>query len=347
MSSGYLEEWAKAGLMYNLDEFIANDDTKEIFYPSMLDVVKNISASDHVYALPFALVTPILFYNKDMFDAAGVAYPTADWTWEDFKNAAKALTKDTNGDGKTDQWGFWFYGRYAHIEPWVYANGGHLIDRTKMRFAPDANALEALHMLTDMVLVDKSAPTQKDMSALKQDQVFMTGQCAMWVDGSWYVDTIRKTIGNDFQWGISTIPVGPNGSADVIYAWPDSYSIAPNTKYPEMAWKFCRYVAGEGIDLSNYMAGKIPSAKRLAEDPAYVDPNQQPGEQLKIVTELAGKQMTTSYTQGWGEWRGYGASEALGLNGAIDAIINSTMSFDDALAKVTDSINKVLARYYK
>lgn len=107
MSSGYLEEWAKAGLMYNLDDFIANDNTRDIFYPAMIDVVKTISASDHCYALPFALVTPMLFYNKGMFDKAGIAYPTENWTWADFTDAAKKLTKDIDGDGKTDQWGFW------------------------------------------------------------------------------------------------------------------------------------------------------------------------------------------------------------------------------------------------
>lgn len=202
-------------------------------------------------------------------------------------------------------------------------------------------------MLTGMTLSDKSAPPQKDMSALSQQQVFMSQKAAMWVDGSWFVDTIRKTVGNDFQWGMTSIPIGPKGSSDVIYAWPDSYSIAPNTKNPEMAWKFCRYVAGEGIDLSTYMAGKIPSCKALAEDPAFVDLAQQPGDQMKLLREMASKKMKTSYTQGWGEWRGYGASETLGLNGMIDAILNGDMTFDQAMQKGTEGINKILVRYYK
>ena len=47
----------------------------------------------------------MVYYNKNLFDAAGIAYPTADWTWDDFTEDAKALTLDTNGDGKMDQWG--------------------------------------------------------------------------------------------------------------------------------------------------------------------------------------------------------------------------------------------------
>lgn len=347
MSSGYIEEWAKDGLLYNLDSFVQKDDTFDIFYKSIFDTNKAISNTDSYYAIPFALVTTVLYYNKDAFDAAKLAYPTDAWTWNDFRNAAKKLTIDKNGDGKIDQWGYWFYGRYAHIEPWIYANGGRLLDRTTMRFSPDKNAMDAMKMLTDLVLVDKVAPAPKDMSAFQQQDVFPQGVAAMWVDGSWFVDTFRKKLGNDMRWGIVRVPSGPGGTNTLTYGWPDSYALAPNTKHPEMAWKFARFVAGEGIGLDTYMAGKIPSAKKLATDPLFSDPNQQPGKDMDLLIEQAAGPMTTSYSMGWSEWRGYGGSEALGLNGMIDAIVNSLMSFDEAFKKSTDSINTVLKRLYK
>ncbi|HKL59707.1 MAG TPA: sugar ABC transporter substrate-binding protein [Sphaerochaeta sp.] len=347
MSSGYLEEWAKAGLLYNLDEFIEKDDTFDVFYKSIFDTNKATSGTDSYYAIPFALVTTVLYYNKDAFDAAGLSYPTDTWTWDEFRNAAKKLTIDKNKDGKIDQWGFWFYGRYAHIEPWVFGNNGYLVDNKTMRFAPDKNAMDAIKMLTDLVLVDKVAPPQKDMASFQQQDVFPQGVAAMWVDGSWFVDTFRKNLGDGMRWGMVEVPVGPKGSRDMTYGWPDSYSIAPNTKNPEMAWKFARYVAGEGLDLDVYMAGKIPSAKRLAEDPLFADPKKQPGSDMNLLIEQAAGPMKNSYTMGWSEWRGYGGSETLGLNGTIDAIINGHSSFDDAFAKGIHNINAVLARYYK
>ncbi len=73
MSSGYIEEWAKAGLLYNLDAFIESDDTFDNFYQSIFDSSREISNTDSYYAIPFALVTTVLYYNKDAFDAAGVA----------------------------------------------------------------------------------------------------------------------------------------------------------------------------------------------------------------------------------------------------------------------------------
>ncbi len=346
MSSGYIEEWAKEGLVYNLDSFVEKDDTFDHFYKAIFDTSKEISAADHYYSIPFALVTTVLYYNKDAFDKAGVAYPTDDWTWDDFRSAAKKLTVDTNVDGKIDQWGFTFTGRYAEIEPWVYANNGNFVDRSTMRFNPDKNALDALKMLTNLVLVDKVAPPQKDMSTFKLEEVFYGEVAAMWVDGSWLTDSFRRNIGDDFRWGFVRIPTGPSNKR-VTYGWPDSYALAPNTKHPEMAWKFARYVAGEGIGLDLYMAGKIPSAKALAESPEFVDPAVQPGLDMLKLIELAASPMTTSYTMGWSEWRGYGGSDSLGLNGMIDAIINGQMSFDEAMKKGSEGINTVLSRYYK
>lgn len=346
MSSGYLEEWAENGLMYNLDPLIARDHTTDKFYGAMLDSTKSIAKSDHVYALPFALVTTVLFYNKDMFDAAGVAYPTEDWDWDDFLSAAKKLTKDTNGDGVIDQWGFWVYGRYAQIESWVYANGGNLLNDQKNQFAPDKNAVDTLNFLYSLVRTEKVAPPQKEMSAFRNQDIFTQGKAAMWVDGSWFVDNHRKVLGDKVRWGMSRVPYGPAGkAARVTYGWPDSYCMAPNTQHVDEAWDFMQYVAGEGIDLSQYMAGKIPSNIELSK--GIVDLNQQPGAEMEILNEEAAEPLKTSYTKGWNEWRGYRSSETQGLNGYLDAAFNGEMSLDDALKGATKDVNSVLARYYK
>ncbi len=345
MSSGSLEEWAENGLVLELDDYINSDNTREVFYNDMLEAVKGVSNTDHYYALPFALVTTPLYYNKDAFDAAGVAYPDADWTWDEFKEAAKKLTVDNNNDGKTDQYGFWFYGRYAHVEPWVYANGGRLLNKDTMRFDPDSQALEALEMLAS--LVDNGyAPAQKDMSSVRQQDVFPMGMAAMWIDGSWNIDNNRKVADPSMNWGITRVPVGPSADVSYTYAWTDSYSIAPNTKNPKEAWEFTKFVAGDGASLDMYLAGKIPAFKALTESDEFSDASQLPAE-MNVLIEQAGSPMRTSFTKGWSEWRGYGAAEALGFNGLIDGVTNGEMTLEEALTKGEKSINTVLARYYK
>ena len=345
MSSGYLEEWSSLGLLYNLDPLMENDASIMNFYQTLLDGGKEIAGGDHYYAIPFALVTTPLFFNKDYFDAANLEYPNSAWSWDDFNNAAKKLTLDKDGDGKTDQYGFWFYGRYAHIEPWVYANDGNLVNRETMRFEPDSNAIKALEMLVNMVTVDHSAPMPQEMSALRQQDVFPNGIVAMWVDGSWNIDNNRLTADPSMRWGIAMVPKGPDAQVARVHGWSDFYAIAKNTKNPDMAWKFAKYVAGEGLTMDSYLAGKIPTYIPLTESEAFSDTSKQPDE-ISVLKDQAASPMRTSFTKGWSEWRGYGAAESLGFNGYIDAVLNGTKTFEEAMEESPKVLDKVFVRYY-
>ncbi len=127
-----------------------------------------------------------------------------------FLKAAKALTKDTNNVGTPDQYGYWVYGRYAHIEPWVFRNGGNLLNKDRTKLAPDAAAMEALQFVTDLANVHGVAPKPELMDGIRQQDVFPMGMAAMWVDGSWNIDGVRKTAGPDFSFGIAQVPMGPS-----------------------------------------------------------------------------------------------------------------------------------------
>lgn len=347
MSSGYIEEWASKGFLLNLDQLIQDDPTFDIndYYTSLFDTVRYPQGHGPIYAIPFAWVTPVLYYNKDAFDREGLSYPDNSWDWYDFLRAAIKLTKDFDGDGEIDQWGYWFYGRYAHIEPWIYQNNGRLLTPDRKRFAPNEEALNALKFLTDLVLWYEVAPPKKEMAGVRDQDVFPRGLAAMWVDGSWNIENTRGIVGDEFRWGIAKVPRGPNWEHDVAYAWPDNTAIAASTKHPKEAWELVKFLSGSGLTMDLYMAGKVPSYKPLAESEEFFEYGKQP-EEKGLLLELANLPMITSFTMGWDEWRGYGPAEGLGLNGAIDAIINAEMSFEDALEKATSDINKVLERYY-
>lgn len=98
-------DWQSRGALLNLQPYIdKNPGLLEGFYPQTLTAYKT---PDGYYGLPRDFQTIVLFYNKDMFDAAGVEYPTSDWTYDDLLAAAKTLTLDKDSDGKIDQYGFW------------------------------------------------------------------------------------------------------------------------------------------------------------------------------------------------------------------------------------------------
>ncbi|MEA3311012.1 MAG: sugar ABC transporter substrate-binding protein [candidate division WOR-3 bacterium] len=346
MSSGYVEEWALGKFLLNMDEYIEEDLNKENYFTKLFDIVRYPAGVGSVYALPFAWVTPVLSYNKDAFDKAGISYPNEEWDWFDFLNAAVRLTQDFDGDGKIDQWGYWFFGRYAHIESWIYQNGGRLLGPGKSSFAPTDEAVEALEFLTDLVLKYEVAPPKKLMEGVRQQDVFPKALAAMWTDGSWNIENTRKILGGNFRWGIAKVPRGPSWEKDTIFAWPDNIAISAKTDHPDAAWKLVKFLSGPGLDMSLYMAGKVPSYKPLAESEEFAEQGKQPEEKM-LLLELGNFPMKTSFTQGWSEWRGYAGAEGLGVTGAIDRVINGEMEFDKALEKATDYANKVLDRYYK
>jgi multiple sugar transport system substrate-binding protein len=281
-----------------------------------------------------------------MFDAAGLDYPSGDWSWQDFRNAAQQLTRDADNDGEMEQWGHHFYGRYAQIEPWVYANDGRLIDRENMRFDPDQNAMEAIQFLVSLVNEHNVAPQPKLYSEMDTEDVFAQGQSAMWVDGSWNIGYMRDNVGDNFNWGIAPVPTGPSGEGEHVYGWSDFVAIGEDTDHPDAAWQFLTYLAGEGRTLENFAEGKIPAYRELAEDPAFLEPNQQPAEK-EILLDLAQRQPVTSFTKSWSEWRGYGPAESLGLNAAIDAVLNGELDLSTAMDRAASTTNEVLSREYQ
>jgi len=347
LSSGDIEEWASNGLVRNLDDLVASDpEIYDKFYESMFTSLKDVAKTDYLPGFPFAYVSCDLFYNKDAFDAAGLAYPDGTWTWDDFLAAAKALTIDKDGDGQIDQWGYYGYGRYAEAQAWVFSNGGVLTDNVKHTFEPNSGALDAIQFMSDLVNVYKVAPSPKDMSGISYKTIFPNQIAAMFVDGGWFSDDFRKNIGDKFRWGVTRVPVGPKGKAKVTYGWPDSYVISPFTTHAKEAWEFTKYIAGEGIGLDQFMAGKMPAYKALVESDAFVDMTQQPYGDMQLFRDHASDTFVTSYTQGWSEWVGYGAAESMGLNGAVDSILNGEATLSEILPSLKLSIDKILARYY-
>src|SRR5678816_1066716 len=121
-------DWQSRGALLNLQPYIdQNPDMLADVYPQTLTAYK---LEDGYYGLPRDFQTIVVFYNKDMFDAAGVPYPTEDWTYDDLKETAKKLTLDTNGDGKTDQYGLWTdtWDMELFWSEAIWAYGGQIIN---------------------------------------------------------------------------------------------------------------------------------------------------------------------------------------------------------------------------
>ncbi|MGV1822699.1 ABC transporter substrate-binding protein [Agrobacterium sp. CG160-95] len=341
MSSAYIDQWAASGNLADVLPFSTSLNL-EGYTPSAVDVGR---INGKLYAVPQSWSGAVLYYNKDAFDAAGLTYPTKDWTWEQFLAAAKKLTVDRNGDGNPEQWGYYISGRYAQVDGWVYRNGGRYLNAEGTEMTPNPEALHALKFLTDLVLKEKVAPKPKDLEGVRFQDVFPLGMAAMWVDGAWNISNNRTVIGSKFKWGIAEIPRGPDATDTTVrnYAWPDLLSVAANSTKKELAIEFIKHMTQGSRSAKDFKGGKVPAFEEVAQRPDWLERDQQP-DNKEVILNLGQGKLYTGFAKRWDGWRGYGASGSGGMNGELDEVFNGRKSLEDAVTSFTSYTNDVLKR---
>ena len=127
--------------------------------PTVLSIFRRGAA---VYAVPRGYSPVVIAYNKDLFDRAGLPYPTDDWTWDDFLHVAHALTRDTDGDGRIDQWGTSLDRAVAAWLPWVWSGGGDVLcpgGRRATACLDSPTSIAALRWYAGLVTTERVAPS--------------------------------------------------------------------------------------------------------------------------------------------------------------------------------------------
>lgn len=184
------------------------------------------------YALPSSFSTVVLFYNKDLFDKAGVAYPTKDWTWADEKAAAEKLT-----DAKNGIWGDYQPISYNEYYKTVAQAGGQFLnaDGKSAAFNSDAG-IAAANWLTQksgtvMPTVEQGAGTPDFDSKL-----FADGKLAMWHTGIWMFGSLKDA---KFGWDIAVEP-GDKQHASAMFS--NAVAVSANSKHQEAAAKWAAFL---------------------------------------------------------------------------------------------------------
>ncbi|MCZ7448283.1 sugar ABC transporter substrate-binding protein [Rhizobium rhizogenes] len=340
MSSGYIQQWADAGNLADLTS-LSKDIDFSAYTKSAVDTAR---INNGLYAIPLSWSGPVLFYNKDAFDAAGLSYPSSDWTWDKFLAAAKKLTVKKNADGAPSQWGYSVFGRYAEVDGWVYRNGGRYLNSDSTALEPNPAAIHALKYLTDLVVKEKVAPTPKDMQGVRYQDIFPLGMSAMWIDGSWNINGVRTVVGNKFKWGIAEVPKGPDATPETVraYAWPDMLSVSMTSKQKELALAFIRQMT-EARSPNDFLGGTVPAYKPIAARQEWLERDKQP-DNKDVILKIGEQQLYTGFSKNWDAWRGYGASGSAGMNGELDEVFNGRKSLDEAVKSFVAYANDILNR---
>jgi multiple sugar transport system substrate-binding protein len=332
MSPPLYPDWQSRGVLLNIQPYLDADPAAlDGIYPVTLEAYKT---TEGYFGLPRDFQTIVLYYNKGMFDAAGLAYPTADWTWDDLRVAAKTLTLDKDADGRVDQWGFTAdnYGPEAFIAPVIRSYGGQLVDIAAGKTLLDTvEAVAGLQFVYDIFTVDKSMPNAQQVEAYGWDP-FLAGVTAMTLSGHWSVPDYSVA---PFQWDIVPIPQGPKGRVTTTNS--AGFVIANETKSPDAAVEFVKFAIGEeGQTFAASIGLAVPIRETVALSAAYLDQTSAKIDHKLFIDALAYAQPLPVF-KGYEEW-----STALG--DTLNLVFTEQMSLEDGIAEVVAAGNDAIAK---
>lgn len=263
---------AEAGRLMDLSSFVQSDQER-------LDNTSFTYGDGKVAAVYTAPEILSLFYNKAAFDEAGVAYPPAKaadaWTWDEFVDVAKQLTKDRNGNNAAspdfdpnaiDTYGLSFPTWWFGYLTFIYSNGGRLAnDEGTELLLNQPDAVEVLQQMQDLIYVHHVAPTPTQSAAFPSADVMMqSGKVAMSLDGQWKVLDFSQLANLD--WSMGVLPKFKEALTMIVSA---GAGISADTACPEQAREFLAFQTPEYVDL--YRKGLwMPAQRAYYTDPAKI-----------------------------------------------------------------------------
>lgn len=251
---------------------------------------------DRYYGIPRNIVTTVVFFNKTLFEEAGVETPPLDgnWTWADMQEKAKALTTDEVWGTQSMQQGRW-------LDAPIVGNGGEIFigeftrDLQGMTANYDSEiAVNTFRYFSDLINVDKVAVPAGEFEGMGHP--FMTGRVAMVYDLNWGPHTFKDAT---FEWDLTLVPKG--AEAQLTYGGADGLVVSQATQNLDGAWELINWLidpATGGAFLTQSGAMPVIKTEQVVNDylQTFPDKNMQ-----ALVTAADGA--TSYFTLGYNEWK--------------------------------------------
>ena len=232
---GFGAQWLLNDQLLPLDEFIAQDPDANLddLQPAMREYM---TYKGKFYGFPYDFAALVLIYNKDLFDQAGLDYPTDDWTFDDVRNAAIAITERVKSDkGKV-------YGLLSTMgnldwisDSYYHAFGASLITEDGKFGANNEGGVQTLQYFKDNI--DMGITPKPEPGGGMNQSLWISGLVGMVIDGAWAIPTYEEV---DFDWDMAQFPLGPAGRHNVSIG--GTFVISNQTKHPKEAYEFLKYV---------------------------------------------------------------------------------------------------------
>lgn len=322
----YIQQYVDNDLLVPVDDLQDIDSSFTLEnYPKA--TVAPFLFNDRAYGIPKDFDTIGLFYNKTIFDKAGLDYPDATWTWDKVVEVAKQLT-----DKENDMYGF---GAYITPQQGYYntimQSGGYVVTPEGESGFNTPEAQEGIRFFHDMIYKHEVSPTAEQFSDTSAKQMFSSGKIAMMFAGSWNMDAFNKNDDIKGQFDIAELPAGPAMKATMTNSI--CFSIAKSTEHTEEARRLVAFLSSEeSQSLEASFGGAIPAYKGTASK--WVDTYGDYNAQVFIDSlEFAYPLPRTKNTNKW-----YSV-----VKDYVRLMISDQMSVEEGCTKLYEEMTSILA----
>jgi multiple sugar transport system substrate-binding protein len=289
MNYRFYGQFASRGALEPLGPYVEDSDEFEVddFFSQAVDAFR---WDGEVTCMPQNISSLVLYVNRDLFRKYGVDQPRDGMSWTEFVDKAQLLTRDAAGNpvrgadpdlppqpgaAKAEIYGAGIEPSIIRIAPFVWSNGGEVVDDEEQptRLAFDSpEAKEVLTLFFALRGFHGVVPADAEEEAEDSESRFANGRMAMFFDSRRAVPAFREAA--KFDWDVVSLPVFDK-PASILHS--DAYCMTKGSKNKNAAWRFVEYALGpEGAPVIARTGRTVPSLKSVAESDAFLDPSQKP-----------------------------------------------------------------------
>ena len=253
------------------------------FYPQALEPFR---WNGLLVCLPQNVSSLVVYYNKDLFAAAGLPFPADDWERDDFLAAAIALTRDLDGDGRADQHGLGVEPSLVRAAPFIWEQRGQIAGRRPLRWDLTVNTprvAAAVQWLVDLQVKYHVVPDAVEEASESSESRFLNGRLAMFVNSRRGVPTYRESA--SFDWDVAPLPSYRGRRINILHS--DAYCLAAAAPDKAAAWAFIEFAnSPAGQEIMAASGRTVPSLTAVAESPRFLDPQARPAHSRVFLESL-------------------------------------------------------------
>lgn len=256
MGSRTLKQLAQNGLIVAIE---LTDEETATYAPPVLGTV---TANGQVWGTPRAFSTKALYWNRDLYAAAGLDPDTPPTTWDEMYDFAKTIQENTDADG----FGLAaasFDNTMHQFLNYVYTNNGEVINADGEIVFNSPNNVQALEFYGRMAEVSQPGPVAYDRAKLRP--LFAEERIGMFISGPW-----ERNLVGDVNWGVAPIPVGPMGEPGTLLI-TDSLAVFEGTGVEEQAMSLAKWLTSPDNQLEFEIAGGLTPLRDLPGVQALLD----------------------------------------------------------------------------